>query len=159
MAGVLFFDGDHAPEIGTPVIITVDRANSPTGIWLGELTEIMGKPEAVCGRDSPDYRGAWWVLASAKITDPVAKDNEKGRTYVDCVPILNYTIFPAPIVAHGTIRMLQQRINEANAEIRGLTRRLGIEREVFHGVLRALVDRAEASQLLERLNTLLGSSK
>lgn len=155
MAGTLFFDGDRSPQVGDPVLIHVDDVNAPTGWWWGELTEILEEPSKAFGSDPRNSRGSSWVSATAKITDPRASGDAVAHEYISRAPHPNYTIYPAPVVAHGTIRVLQRRIDEGLAEIRGLKRRLEIERETFHGALRALVDRAEASRLLQALTELL----
>lgn len=153
--GTLYYDGDRQPQVGDPVLIYVDDANRPTGWWWGELVRIDGEPGVASDHSLPNCRGSSWVSATAKITDPRASNDVVAREYVGGAPHANYTIYPAPVVAHGTIRQLQRRIDEGLAEIRGLRRRLDIEREAFHGALRALVDRAEASTLIGRLSALL----
>jgi len=147
---------DDVPPVGltTPggrkqVLVVVDDVNRPTGTWIGELIEVAGEMAPTGPKDT---RGKFWAPCRVVITDPRCQDlDANGR----CVPSVNFTAYLLPEAAMPAYRLLTGRIEANLGEIRGLKRRLEIERDVFHGALRALVDRVEASKLIERLTALL----
>ncbi len=132
-----------------PVLIVVDDVNQPTGTWLGELVEVTEAPNPTSFNDT---RGKFWAPCWVVITDPRCPDRDSAG---ERSPGRNYTAYLLPEAAMPVYRLLTGRIDAQLGEIRGLKKRIDIERDVFHGVLRALVDRAEASKLIERLTALL----
>lgn len=132
-----------------PVLIVVDDVNRPTGTWIGELVRVTDKPQPTGDKDP---RGRFWAPCRVVITDPRCPDlKADGR----CVPSGDFTAYPLPEMAMPVYRLLTGRIDAHLGEIRGLKKRIDIERDGFHGIMRALVNPAEASKLIERLTALL----
>ena len=134
MGGVLYYDENMRPNVGAKVVISVDRANAPTGVWDGELMRV--------NTDASLFSTGIWTQCTAKITDPHAP-----KDYHGCQPHVNYEVY----VATAGTQYFRDRLNEANIEIRGLKRRMDIERNTLHAALKAIVN-AEA---FERFRTLL----
>lgn len=139
MGGILYFVGEK-PAVGTRVMITVDGANSPTGIWDGELVEVGdGADKAI--NPATDLPGTLWTQCKAKITDPRDISGYQGRE-----PHLNYQVYVESVGGY----YLRHRLVDAKTEIRGLKNHLEIERGVWHAALKAMVS-SEAMTRLEKI--------
>jgi len=130
---------ESKPKIGDAVIIVIDSANWPTGIWGGKLT-CVGDGEAIASPHVSLFPGAKWTHCKAIIIDPAASGE-----WPNAEPRWNYDVYTAETAPH----YFRFRIERANEEIRGLKRRIEIEREVFHGLLKSIVN-AECLAKLEK---------
>ena len=136
---MLLFD-DSRPVIGAKLIVIVDSVNSPTGMWNGELITIESNDWALS--EHPYYlHDTRWALCKAHITDLQAP-----RDFIGHEPIVNYSAY----LATSGSQYLRQRLLDTNTEIRGLKRRMEIERSVYHAVFKAIVD-VNAFSRLEKL--------
>ena len=141
MGGCLYFDGDDIPEVGTPVLIEVNSVNHPTGLWKGVLEKVVVEAEDARGGNS---HGSKWIRCDAKITAPGKKaDNRR--------PSVNYTVH---VWTSGCAALLS-RIKGHKTEIRGLERRIKIQRETYHGLMKALVDGSKFEELRKLLDEFL----
>lgn len=148
MSGVLYFD-DTKPVVGAKLIILVDRVNKPAGVWTGELITIRDDDDVVYPH-SDFLRDTRWVYCTAKITDPQAPEEFAGQE-----PVINYRAY---IATSGTHYFLK-RLDDANIEIRGLKRRMEIERHSWHAMMKAIVNPdafPKLQKLLEEFLTRLG---
>ena len=141
MSGVLYFD-DPMPAVGAKLLIIVDSVNRPTGAWDGKLVAVKGDSDVAYLHPYhlPTTR---WVVCNAIITD-----SQAPRESVGYEPSVSYTAY----IATTSSQYFRQRLFAANAEIRGLKRRMEIEKAVWHDMIRAVV---EPHNLL-RLEKLLG---
>ena len=122
MPGVLYYE-QTKPIAGAEVVIVVDEANKPSGIWEGKLTTINDPNiHPMCHTCDAECRAA--------IIDASAPVDYRGLE-----PKHNYRVY---LKTSGT-EYLQQRLDKAHTEIRGLKRRIDIERGVFHGTLKAIM--------------------
>ncbi len=129
MAGTLYFEG-LKPTVGTAVMVSVDEANHPTGFWDGELVEVGDDDKPACYDGEWNLKDTRWVHCRVRLTDP-----RVPREYANDEPHLNYSVYPS---TSGT-QYLRKRLSQAGLEIRGLSRRLEIERSVWHAALKAIV--------------------
>lgn len=137
MSGLLFFD-NLRPVVGAKLIIIVDSVNKPTGMWDGELITIGINDPAALYEHACYLPDAWWTFCNAHITDPQAP-----REFIGHEPTINYSAF----LATSGSQYLRQRLHDANTEIRGLKRRMEIERSVLHGMIKAIFDPNSFSRL------------
>jgi len=119
--GALRFNGEK-PSVGTKVLVVVEAGNHPIGIWDGELTGVYGDDNPV------ESLGVRQLGCRAQITDPRAP--WKGEAY------LHYTVY---VATNGT-DYLRKRLADTNEEVRGLQRRIKIERDSWHAMLKAIVN-------------------
>ena len=144
MGGILYFDNPR-PLVGAKVIIIVDRVNTPSGIWDGELISIAADDHEVLQHRYylPRTRRA---LCTTRITDP-----RTPHGLVGCEPDVDYSVYPATSGAH----YFRERLNNANTEISGLKRRMEIERNSWHAMMKALVNPEAFSRLQKLLEEFL----
>ena len=124
MSGVLYFRNEK-PVIGTGVLVVVDEVNKPTGIWNGVL-EAVGVDQGTSIGFSSDVR---WAVCNVRLNDPLVPKEYSAEPYV------NYAVY----VGSTAIDYLRKRLTDANTEIRGLKRRMEIERGVWHAALKVIV--------------------
>ncbi|KKR03856.1 MAG: hypothetical protein UT32_C0039G0001 [Parcubacteria group bacterium GW2011_GWC2_39_14] len=139
MGGMLHFRGDLLPPVGTLVVIRVDSVNSPTGIWKGQLLEVGNSVYSPRGKEV-DFQ----VSCRAMILD-------LGGEHNGCIPAENYQVYSGEAATDFFMRELAQR----KEETRSLEKRLVIEREVFHGVMKALTSRESFTELKKLLDDFL----
>ena len=122
MPGVLYYE-ETRPVAGTEVVIIVDGANKPSGIWEGKLIAV-GDPNIrpLCRTCDAECRAA--------IIDAAAPVDFRGFE-----PKHDYRVY---LKTSGT-EYLQERLNNAHTEIHGLKRRIETERSVWHAALKAIV--------------------
>jgi hypothetical protein len=123
MPTALYYNDEFLPPIGTVVTIKVNSANHPTGNWLGVIDSYIG-PETTL------RPGEKWVMCEVMLTDPNLSDEWCGKS-----PSLNSTAY---VETQGTCA-LRVDLNTAKKEIAALRKRLDLERDMFHGLMRALI--------------------
>ena len=144
MSGVLYFD-DPIPDVGAKLLVIVDSVNRPTGAWDGELIAVRGDSSMVHSHPYhlPTTR---WVVCNAIITD-----SQAPRESVGYEPSVNYTAY----IATSGSQYFRQRLFAANAEIRGLKRRMEIEKAIWHDMIKAVVGPHNFSRLEKLLGNFL----
>lgn len=138
--GDLYYQGEK-PTVGTKVLVIVDEVNKPTGMWDGTLTEV-GMNEMV------EYRGCDFssVTCTVTLTDSLLLKDPLYGDFMNGEPHVNYSVY----VATAGSDYLRKRLANANTEIRGLKRRVEIERGVWHAALKVITN-AEAFEQLRKL--------
>ncbi|MCX6736328.1 MAG: hypothetical protein NTZ13_04555 [Candidatus Parcubacteria bacterium] len=138
-SGTFISKDSNKPEHGTKVVIFVDSANNPTGVWEGV---IHGTDDFSCDKHGDIYTRK----CSAKITDP--RVHEK---WLNQFPSVNYDVLPVD----EAVSRVFARMDEQRKEINGLQRKIKGEREVFHGLFKALVSPEAMAKLEELIGLLL----
>ena len=148
MRGTFYMDQGTAPEReahlslrGHVVLIVVDRANTPTGMWEGTLAEI-GENFRNTGEETCHLPSVLWTQCQAIITDHTAP-----AKFLYKEPFLNYSVY---LMTSGLKRLVTTHL-ATKAEIAALKKRLDIERQTLYAALKASSD----PQTLNRLDTML----
>lgn len=142
MGGTLYFEraAEHKlielPYVGSKVLIVVDSANRPTGVWRGKLIEV--------GKHNIDTTNL--SCACRAIILDSAIDLSMGQIQGQ-EPTVNYTVFSGTTVIDEMLR----RREENRKEIESLKRRLQITSETYEASLRAVAN----PPILERLTNLV----
>ena len=128
MSGTLISNGT-VPKEGGKVVIFVNEVNSPTGIWEGVFIKV--------GR----YYGAEVGISSlecvAQVIDPRAPKEWQNRE-----PHVNYDVK----TYEEAFPDLVKAIEEQKQEVKGLKKRMKIERDVLHGALKAMCAPAKSCE-------------
>lgn len=135
-----YFQSEGEPLVpGAEVYVSVGDRGFPCGVYTARVTEVIG----------PAREGSNLFECIAILTDP---DLHTGAaaTYVGREPRGEYLILDQ---RQAVVKFRQLR-DEAHQEVRGLKRRIEIERAAFHALIKSLVsdvafEKLEA--LLERL--------
>jgi hypothetical protein len=128
---------------GTKVVIFVDSANQPTGIWEGEITNFyaryIGSVQGQC---------SWECKA-------VITDSRASEKWLNKSPYFVYDVmFP-----NEALSRLFARIDESKQEINGLKKRLETERNVLYGAMKAMVSSDAMDKFFEALGLKEGGKK
>jgi hypothetical protein len=118
----------------------IDELNR-VGIYEGIILSIGNQ----LGRDVKNR--SHWAYCQVKLTG----DEARGRSIDE-----DYCGEGQVFLSTFDTRYFAQRMKQAKQEIGVLRERLKIERDVFHGLLKALVSDNTAKVFLERLTQLLG---
>ena len=147
MHGTFYTDQDSVSEReylslrGHVVLIVVDGANTPTGMWEGTLAEI-GEIFRKTTESIYHLSGVLWTPCKAIITDRHA-----SAEFVYKEPFASYSVY---LMTSGLKYLVTTHL-AAKAEIAALKKRLEIERQTLYTALKASSD----PQTLNRLDTML----
>ncbi|MFH1046858.1 MAG: hypothetical protein V1738_01020 [Patescibacteria group bacterium] len=128
------------PKVGDQVLVVIDEFHR-AGIHEGILLSIDNQR----GRDTKD-RG-YWAYCQVKLTGDETRGWSLGDAYCG-----DGQAFPSTF----DTRFFAQRERQAKKEILRLRELLKIERDVFHGLMKTLVNNDTANVFLEKLTQLLG---
>ena len=143
MSGTFKTKNTTAPTVGEKVVIFVDNANQPTGIWEGELIS-RGTYIGIL------IHGEYSWSCEAKITD-----SRVEKKWLDQNPHLNYIV----MYPDEALIPIFARVDEYRNEINGLKKRMENERNVLYGAMKAMVSNEAMQLFLEALGFKEGGKK
>ena len=125
------------PSKGDEVVIFVPASGKAAGVWSGVITDVGG----ILRHHFPDDN---ICDCSAKITDR----RVSGTFLYGFEPSVNYDVR----YCDEALPILTEAIEEQKHEIKGLQKRMKIEREVLYGALKAMI----LPELAERFEEIVG---
>ncbi|MFA5831050.1 MAG: hypothetical protein WC878_04455 [Candidatus Paceibacterota bacterium] len=128
------------PSKGDEVVIFVYEPCKATGVWSGVITDVGG----ILRSHLPDDNTC---DCSAKITD----GRVSGTFLYGFEPSTNYEVR----YCDEALPILIEAVEEQKREVKGLQKRMKIERDVLYGALKAMVSPELAERFEEAIKLLL----